>query len=224
MLTAAFVAWAVWRRFSQRTWFPARILTAAVLIGIIGLSVSNVAIAADTHPPNSQQEHIATRLARQLERHLVGRPGVVEVTANGFGAGLLMNGIMLDLERHRIAVAVPDGLDNRLRFGAHRMLTRQPIREEVRVVEDHDIDKMAANRCAREIAYWGHSSRQARARAQARYQRIERAVAARTLTPAAALRRIAPFTSDLSAVAVYRIPLTRSARSHPSRDASHGTC
>jgi hypothetical protein len=92
------------------------------------------------------------------------------------------------------------------------------------VVANEDIDKMAANRCAREIAYWGHSSRQARARAQAQAQRIERAVAARTVTPEAGLRRLATFTDDLSAVAVFRVPATRSAPSERKRDPHDGRC
>jgi hypothetical protein len=224
MFTAAFALWALWTAMSYRAWFPARSLTALALISTIGLSAYNVVVSMDTDPPDPQQGHVASVLAHQLDHHLVDRPGVVVVTANGFAAGVFMTGIMVDLERHAIPLVVPDGLDNRLGFGAHRMLVDQPIREEIQVVVNGDIEKTAANRCAHEIAYWGHSSRHDRARAQAEVERIKRAIATGRLGPQSGMRHLSTLSPDLSAVAVFQIPMTRSAPSDRNRRQQVGPC
>ena len=112
---------------------------------------------------------------------------------------------MLDLERNGIPVAMHDNPDDRLRFGAHRILGDQPIRAEVRVVVEGDIEKVAANACTQEIAYWSYSSRRARARAQAAVNRIEQSIANGTLGPREGFRRVATLSPDLSAAAIFLV-------------------
>ncbi len=206
MFTAAFVAWVAWDRITQDARFPTRVVAVTALVAAVALSAVRIARAPDAATPNAQQGRIAATLASQLVHRLPRRPGAVVITVRNFGAGPLITGLMVELERNHIRVALRDNLDDRLRFGATRMLGHQPVRSEIRVAVDREIERIAARPCTREIAYWGHASRSDRARAQAVIARITRNLAEGRIEPRTALHRVAAHSPDLAAAAVFLVP------------------
>lgn len=209
MFTAAFVAWVAWDRITRHGWFPTRVVAIAAFGAAVALSAIQVAGTPDAATPNAAQGRIAATLASQLVDRLPRGPGAVVITVKNFGAGPLITGLMVELERHHIRVALRDNLDDRLRFGTTRMLGHEPVRSEIRVVVDREIERVAARPCTREIAYWGQASRRERARAQAAIARITRDVAHGRIGPRRALHRIAAYSPDLVAAAVFLLPQGR---------------
>jgi hypothetical protein len=124
-------------------------------------------------------------------------------TATTFTESRYIAGVMVDLEHAGIPVRIRDGRDDRLRYGDHRMLAGEPIRADLRIAADDQIDIVAKAPCARMLAYWGRASRAARARALRATERIQRALARHQIGDAAALHRLARWSADLPAVAVF---------------------
>ena len=144
MLTAVFALWMLGTVLARQAWWRAQVATVVLLVVVIGLSVYNVARAAGTATPNRLQGEVAATLSRQLVDRLPPGPGAVLFTVRSFEAGPLITGVMLDLERRGIPVALRDMLDDRLRFGAHRMLDHRPVRSEISFVVNDDIERASA--------------------------------------------------------------------------------
>jgi hypothetical protein len=205
MLTAVFVVWVLWLWIERRGWLPARGVALAVAGAAIVVGVANLVVAHDTVPPNAEQGAVAADLSAQLRRNLPRRPGTTLISVKSFEAGPLITGIMTSLERAGATVVLRDGRDDRLRFGNHRMLSNQPIRDELRVVVDDEIEAVQSQPCTREVAYSAETSRRARDEALVRRRRINAALARGDLEPRAALSRIQELSRDLSAAAVFAV-------------------
>jgi hypothetical protein len=206
MLTAAYSVWALVQWVSDRVRPPGRWSTPAagvVLVAVVGLSAYVTATAAQADPPNRSDGRIVAALMPPLLHHLPAGPGVVVATATTFTESRYIAGVMVDLEHAGIPVRIRDGRDDRLRYGDHRMLAGEPIRADLRIAADDQIDIVAKAPCARMLAYWGRASRAARARALRATQRIQRALARHQIGDAAALHRLAHWSADLPAVAVF---------------------
>jgi hypothetical protein len=205
MLTAVFVVWMAWTVLARRRWWPARAAHVALLVLVIASSGYNVARAAGTARPNQHQGRVAAVLSDQLLHRLPRGHGVVLFNVESFGAGPLITGMMLRLERRGIPVALRNRLDDRLRFGEHRMLRGRPVRTEIRVAVNDEIERVRREPCVRELAYWGQRPRAQRTAALRAIRRIERRLAAHTITGRQAIHGLARYTSVLPAAAVFRV-------------------
>jgi hypothetical protein len=178
-------------------------------VAIVGLSATVGVTVAQADPPNRTDSQVVGALMPQLLRHLPPGPGVVVPSAQTFTESRSIAGIMVDLEHAGIPVRIRDNRDDRLRYGDHRMLGGEPIRADLRIAADDQIGVVAKTRCARMLAYWGRASRAAQARALRATASIQRAQARHEISDAEALHRLARWSADIPAVAVFATGCTR---------------
>jgi hypothetical protein len=212
MLTASYSVWVLAQWVSTHLRRPARWSAPAlgvVLVAIVGLSATVGVTVAQADPPNRTDGRVVGALMPQLLRHLPPGPGVVVPSAQTFTESRSIAGIMVDLEHAGIPVRIRDNRDDRLRYGDHRMLGGEPIRADLRIAADDQIGIVAKTRCARMLAYWGRASRAAQARALRATASIQRALARHEISDAEALHRLARWSADIPAVAVFATGCTR---------------
>jgi hypothetical protein len=207
VLTAVYGVWVLATFVATRVDRPerwARVGTTVVLVAIVALSGYGVVAAAGADPPNAQKGRVVASLSPQVIRHLPAGPGVVVPSVRTFTEGPLLTGLIVDLEHHGIPVRMRDQLDDRLRFGDHRILGGEPVRAELRIAADDQIEVVAKAPCARRLAYWGRAPAPARTRALHAIAELGAALRARTISGAEAFRRLRRWSPDLPAAAVFR--------------------
>lgn len=183
MLVSVVVAWAAWmlcssarRRLEARWLLPLSVAALAVLAGVNTVSA---ATAGNPSEPESR------RLAHLIPRVMAALPeshGDVIMRGTDFKASGYTSGLVLALERRDVSVRVEAGShEAEAGFGSHRVHRKGPVRAELYVATDREVQRLAERRDFRLLVYQGTVSLQERTRISKRMSALAAAARAGTL-------------------------------------------
>jgi hypothetical protein len=175
MSAAVLAGWAV------ATYVPRRGLVVGAGAGLLVLAAVNGVSAARGGMLHARDSSVLRVLTPQVLAGLPGGRGDVVLRQTSFGSTFYRNGLLLQLERRGVAARVTGGS---VAVGSHRVHRRGPVRADLTVAIQDDVERFAARPDLRLVAYWGTRTRADRARVVARLRDLAARNAAGELSDA----------------------------------------